>query len=418
MALVEKYKKAAGLLVVSGERFDKEDRLTKLIYDKSSSDAGLPVIHVKRTLADQILTPAGKTLTQLESDLQKNRKPISFDIDRIVTAETEVVKKTSKTQNVVALLESNNPGLKNEYVVLGAHYDHLGIGGPGSGSRRPDTMAVHNGADDNASGVAAILEIAERLAAQKRDLKRSVIFIAFGAEEMGLLGSKYFTSHPLIKLENTHTMFNLDMVGRMNPDSKSLTVGGTGTAIGLSEMVKSLASKHGLNITQSSEGYGPSDHASFYIKDIPVLFFFTNPHEDYHTPDDDIEKINFEGGKKIADFTFDLLWNITNSPERLVYQEAGPKEQPSTRRRFKVTLRIMPDFTGTQKNGLRADAVIPNGPAARAGMKKGDVIVAMEGKPVKDIYEYMNRLSEFQPGQRISVEVMRKNKKVILIVEL
>jgi aminopeptidase YwaD len=417
-AMVARDKNTAGLLVVSGEKFNKEDELTKLIYDKSHSDAGIPIIHIKRNVADQMLASTGKTILELEKRLNENLTPASFVVDIKITGETEVVKNITKTQNVVALLEGSDPVLKNEYLVLGAHYDHLGFGGPGSGSRRPDTTAIHNGADDNASGVAAILEMAEKLAANRKNLKRSVLFVAFGAEEMGILGSKYFTDNSLVEIDKIKTMFNLDMVGRMNSESNSLTVGGTGTAIGLSEMVKDFATNLGLNVTQSTEGYGPSDHASFYMKDIPVLFFMTNPHDDYHTPADDIDKINFEGEKKIADYATDLALEIANRTDALVYQEAGPKEQPGTRRSFKVTLGIMPDFTGANKEGLRADAILPGRPAARAGMKKGDIIVAMEGKPVKDIYEYMNRLSDFKVGQRISIKVLRGEEELILIVEL
>ena len=416
--LVAKDMGAAGVLFVSGEKLEKEDELIKLVFDKSLTSAGIPVIHIIRNIADLLLSKSGYTVTELEKKLNESRQPNSFEIEDIVTAETEIVKHRAKTQNIVAILAGNDPVLKEEFIVFGAHYDHLGFGGPGSGSRRPDTTAVHNGADDNASGVAAILEITEKLAANRKNLKRSLIFVAFGAEEMGILGSKYFTDNPPVNISQISCMFNLDMIGRMDSATNSLTIGGTGTAIGLSNMVEKHASNHGLDAKLSPEGYGPSDHASFYMKDIPVLYFFTNAHEDYHTPADDIDKINFEGEKKIADLVYDLAFEIANRSETLVYQEAGPKEQPATRRRFRVTLGIMPDFTGSEKKGLRADAVTPNGPAARAGMKKGDIIVAMEGKPVKDIYEYMNRLSEFKSGQRITVEVIRGEKKVSLIVEL
>ncbi len=416
--LVAKDRGAAGVLFVSGEKLEKEDELINLGFDKNPSSAGIPVIHIKRNVADLLLSESGQTVVELENKLNETRQPNSFEIDKIVTGEAEIIKNRAKTQNIIAVIQGNDPVLKEEFIVIGAHYDHLGFGGPGSGSRRPDTSAVHNGADDNASGVAAILEISEKLAGNRNNLKRSIILVAFGAEEMGILGSKYFADNPPVAIDQIKCMFNLDMIGRMDPVTNSLTISGTGTAIGLGETVEKYASKHGLDAKLSPEGYGPSDHASFYMKDIPVLFFFTNAHEDYHTPADDIDKINFEGEKKIADLVYDLVFELANRTETLVYQEAGPKEQPGIRRRFKVTLGIMPDFTGVDKNGLRADAVMPDRPAARAGMKKGDIIVAMEGKPVKDIYEYMNRLSEFKPGQRISVEVIRGEKKIILIVEL
>jgi Zn-dependent M28 family amino/carboxypeptidase len=316
------------------------------------------------------------------------------------------------------MIEGNDPQLKNEYVLIGAHYDHLGYGGPGSGSRTPDTIAVHNGADDNASGTTAAIEIFERLANHKEELNRSVIFMAFSAEEMGLIGSKYFTNNPLVELNKIKFMINLDMVGRLNPEEKDLTIGGVGTALGLEDMIKTYADFTDLKVKTSKEGYGPSDHASFYAKDIPVMFVFTGIHEDYHTPADDPNTINYEGEKQVADFVYNIALEIINLPEALAYQEAGPKQSMSSGRRFKVTLGIMPDVAGGNGDGVTADAVIEGRPAYFAGMQKGDRIVALDGKEVKDIYDYMNRLSSFKPGQRINVDVMRGDKKVILIVDL
>ncbi len=258
----------------------------------------------------------------------------------------------------------------------------------------------------------------EKLASQKKELNRSVLVILFGAEEMGTLGSKYFTNNPLVDLTKIKLMFNLDMVGRLDKESQSLTVGGTGTAIGLGTMVENQAKAHQLKVKLSPEGYGPSDHASFYAKDIPVLMFFTGVHDDYHTPNDDVEFINFEGEKAVADYIFDLIFEMANLTESLTFQEAGPKTQPTECGRFKVTLGVMPDHAATGIKGMRVELVIKDRPADRAGMKKGDIIVAMEGKPVNDIYEYMSRLSDFKTGQRISVEVLRDGKKEILIVEL
>ncbi|HJN69071.1 MAG TPA: M20/M25/M40 family metallo-hydrolase, partial [Candidatus Marinimicrobia bacterium] len=271
---------------------------------------------------------------------------------------------------------------------------------------------------DNASGVAAILEIIEKLKAEQTKLKRSILFLSFGAEEMGLLGSKYFVNNPLVDLGKIKLMFNLDMVGRLDSTTKAITVGGTGTAVGLSDLVQRFAEGEDLNVKLSSEGYGPSDHTSFYVENIPVLFFFTGVHEDYHTPEDDVEKINLSGEKLVAEFVHDLIIEAANVPESLVYQEAGPKEQPSGRRRFKVTLGIMPDYASEGGEGLRVDGVINNKPAKRAGIEKGDVIVAMDGKPVKNIYDYMYRLEECKPGQRINVDVLRNGKKITLVVDL
>ena len=409
---------AAGILFLSGPEFDEADELIPLVYDQSQSGSAIHVIHIKRSVADRIIKESGYTISQLEQRLISDRKPISFIVQEEITASTDLVKQTVTTQNVAGILYGSDPRLKEEIIVIGAHYDHLGFGGAHSGSRRPDTLAIHNGADDNASGVAAILEIIEKLKEEQTKLKRSVLFLSFGAEEMGLLGSKYFVNNPSVDLGKIKLMFNLDMVGRLDSTTKAITVGGTGTAVGLSDLVQRFAEGEDLNVKLSSEGYGPSDHTSFYVENIPVLFFFTGVHEDYHTPEDDVEKINLSGEKLVAEFVHDLIIEAANVPESLVYQEAGPKEQPSGRRRFKVTLGIMPDYASEGGEGLRVDGVLNNKPAKRSGMEKGDVIVAMDGKPVKNIYDYMYRLEECKPGQRINVDVLRNGKKITLVVDL
>ena len=409
---------AAGILFLSGPVFDETDELIPLVYDQSQSGSAIYAIHIKRSVANRIIKESGYTISQLEQRLISDRKPVSFIVQEEITASTDLVKQTVTTQNVAGILYGSDPRLKEEIIVIGAHYDHLGFGGAHSGSRRPDTLVIHNGADDNASGVAAILEIIEKLKAEQTKLKRSILFLSFGAEEMGLLGSKYFVINPLVDLEKIKLMFNLDMVGRLDSTTKAITVGGTGTAVGLSDLVQRFSEGEDLNVKLSSEGYGPSDHTSFYVENIPVLFFFTGVHEDYHTPEDDVEKINLSGEKLVAEFVHDLIIEAANVPESLVYQEAGPKEQPSGRRRFKVTLGIMPDYASEGGEGLRVDGVINNKPAKRAGIEKGDVIVAMDGKPVKNIYDYMYRLEECKPGQRINVDVLRNGKKITLVVDL
>lgn len=409
---------AIGIIFLSGEQFDESDEFLNLDFGKREPNAGFPAIQVKRNAADNLFKNLDVTTKLLESQLNENLMPNSFELEANISANINLKKITSRTENVVALLEGSDPRLKDEYVVVGAHYDHLGYGGPGTGSRRPDTSAIHYGADDNASGSSAILEIFEKLAAHKNELKRSVIYAAFGAEEMGLIGSRYFVDNSPVDLSKIKYMLNLDMVGRMNEGKREFSVSGTGTGIGIPEMIDDYAEKMDLKIAKSKEGYGPSDHASFYASDIPVSFLFTAMHEEYHTPADKVDLINFEGQKLVADFGYSLLYDVANRDENILFQEAGPKERQTSTRRYKVTLGIMPDVAGVVKNGLRADAVIPGRPAALAGMQKGDIIVGMDGKPVKDIYEYMNRLSDFKSGQRITVEVLRDDEKVILIVEL
>ncbi|NQV29596.1 MAG: M20/M25/M40 family metallo-hydrolase [Candidatus Marinimicrobia bacterium] len=409
---------AGGVIFVSGPKFDEKDELIDLNIDRNLSLATLPVIHIKRDLADQLLGSTDNTIVDLESRLGSQLAPASMTIDIQVSAETEVLQQEVTTQNIIALLPGSDDILKEEYIIVGAHYDHLGWGGKGSGSRRPDTSAVHNGADDNASGVAAVMEIAERFALGKTAPKRSILFMAFGAEEMGLLGSKFFTSNQLIKLTNVKHMFNLDMVGRLNPEHRSLTIGGTGTAQGIEEYLTQHAKKRDFSLSLTPDGYGPSDHASFYVEDIPVLFFFTGITEEYHTPADDVESINFAGEKVIADFAYDLIHDMASMDQTFTFQQAGPKGPVAGGKRGKVKMGIIPDFAAANVNGFLLGGVVPGGPAAIAGMEKGDVMITLEGLSIKNVYDYMGRMAEVKPGQRITVEVIRDEIKLILIVQL
>lgn len=407
---------AKGVIFVSGSKFDEEDDLIDLRFDRNLAQESLPVLHVKRDLADQILAASGKTIGDLETTLDEGLKPASMDLDLEVSANIEVLLNEVTTQNVIAVLPGSDPVLKDEYIVVGGHYDHLGWGGKGSGSRKPDTTAIHNGADDNASGTAAVLELAEKLAASKH--KRSIIFMAFGAEEMGLLGSKYFTSNPLIDTKQLKHMFNLDMVGRLSPTEPSLTIGGTGTGLGLDEFLLDHAVDREFVLSTTPDGYGPSDHAAFYVENVPVSFFFTGITEEYHTPEDDVETINIAGEKAIADFAYDLIKDLSSRDETFTFQEAGPKGPPKGGKRGKVKMGIIPDFAAAKANGFLIGGVVPGGPAALAGMKKGDVMIALEGRSVMNVYDYMSRMGEVKRGMRVTVEVMRGEEKLILIVEL
>ena len=206
---------ASGVLFVSGTGFDKKDALTKMKIDQTGATLGIPVFHIKRSVADQILGHSGKTVAALEASINEKLQPESFLCNSVVDGVSEVEFTRVNTQNVVVYLEGNDPVLKDEYILIGGHYDHLGFGGPNTSSRKPDTVAVHGGADDNASGIASIIEIGEYLAAHSDTLKRSLILVAFGAEEIGILGSKHFTSNPPVELDRVKAMINLDMMGRL-----------------------------------------------------------------------------------------------------------------------------------------------------------------------------------------------------------
>jgi hypothetical protein len=415
-ALLAKDMGAAGVLLVSGPVSDPQDTFEQL--NNEGFSVGIPVFRIKREVADVILLKSKKTIESLEKNINDNRKPAGFATRVTVNANAEIVREIANTRNVVMLLPGEDEQLKNEYVIIGAHFDHLGMGGPGSSSRAPDTIGVHHGADDNASGVSLMLELAEKFALTKGSHKRSLICIAFSGEEEGLLGSKHFTDDPGIDLSKVNAMVNLDMVGRLN-DTSMLQISGVGTAAGLKELVYSKSDTSAIKLKLSDEGYGPSDHSSFYFKNIPVLFYFTGAHLDYHTPSDTWDKLNYPGMVGISTQIFNVAEELANSAARLQFREAGPKVEPVRYRRGKgVSLGIMPDFAGVIKNGLRADAVTPGKPAALGGMKKGDIITAVNGKSVNNIQDYMSRMSQLKHGQTISVEVLRNGKKEVLLIQL
>ncbi len=408
-------KGAAGILFVSGPNFDPEDKLIGL--ERREGKVGIPAIHISRKTADLILSVAGTSTEGMENKLNSTREPSSFGIDVTVTAGAAVQPTTTTTYNVIGFLKGSDPETPDKHIVIGAHYDHLGMGGMRSSSRKPDTTAAHNGADDNASGVAALIEIAEALALGDQPPANSYLFIAFGAEEMGLLGSKYYVNNPLLPLDEIRVMINLDMVGRLR--NQQLQVGGVGTARESEEIATRLVPHDSLALSTTMEGFGASDHSSFYGKDVPVLFLTTGAHTDYHTPEDDIDQINLEGMIVVSDYASRIAGYIDRMDSSLTYQEAGPKVQFQGRRGGRITLGIMPDFTDNDdKDGMRVDFVTPGKPAYNGGMKKGDFIMAIEGQPVNGIYDYMYRLKSVNKGQIIVVTVKRDEKELDLLVQL
>ncbi|HOI31847.1 MAG: M20/M25/M40 family metallo-hydrolase [Bacteroidales bacterium] len=408
---------AAGLLVVGGTQNDPKDEITPLLFERSIVSSGIPVIDLKRNWADQYLLDNELSTDSLESLAIKSGNDSYSLSEKLLSATTMLQRQEVKTQNILFKLEGSDPVLKDEIVVVGAHYDHLGLGGPGSGSRVPDTVAPHYGADDNTSGTVGVMQLAEKIAALDEKPKRTVVFAAFGAEELGLLGSAYLVKNFPFDTEQVQAMMNFDMIGRLN-EERAVVIGGTGTSSESEYLLDQLKANHNLQLSYSPEGFGASDHASFYAQDVPVFFISTGAHGDYHTPADTWDKINYEGMADVLDFSEDLLLELLNRDERLSFQEAGPKQRTTGRRGFKVTLGIMPDFTSNATDGLGVGGVTKGGPADRAGMLKGDKIVGINGMPVGTIYDYMNRLKQLKGGERANVDVMRGSEKVILIVEL
>ena len=369
------------------------------------------------TLASEFIV--GKLRNLKLKPIVKGKKKIGY-YHNFTFGKTE--KRT--THNIIAVLPGKDKKLRNEYIVVGSHYDHLGMGGQGSGSRRPDTLGVHPGADDNASGDAVVLELARHF--KKVGSPRSIIFAFFGAEEQGLVGSKFFLDW--LKHEDDRrinlpadkkgivAMVNLDMVGRMRGDAMS--VSGTGTSSGFKSLVEKTAEQAGLHVTCIPDGYGPSDHASFVAAEIPVLFLTTGGHMEYHTPDDVPSTLNYDGMQQTLEFTQELIARLSEMPGTPDYINV-PGSQTMKHANFKVTLGLMPDVMGASSvPGLRADIVVAGKPAHTAGIRSGDIIQEIDGKPVKDIEEYMQRLSELKAGTTIPVKVLRDEETIVFQVHL
>ncbi|HPG34440.1 MAG TPA: M20/M25/M40 family metallo-hydrolase, partial [Lentimicrobium sp.] len=411
---------AAGILLVSPSSFDKKDQPVDITFDKTVSDAGLPVISITRNLAGAILGLPATAVDSLEKVMISARSTANVNGLNRVKLTADVIRNKVTTRNIIAMIPGNDPVLKDEFVVVGAHYDHLGMGGTGSGSRVPDVHAVHGGADDNASGVAAIIALSEYFAKEANRPSRSLLFVSFGAEEMGILGSRYFVANCPVAIKSVKAMVNLDMVGRLKSQDPALTISGTGTFTVADSLIDLLGKNRSFVIKKSPDGYGPSDHAAFYGKDIPVLFITTGAHEDYHTPDDMASRINYNGVEQVIDFTADLVAVLSDMPVAPVFREAGSrKESGNYGRNLKVTLGIMPDVSGAETSGgMKVEGTRKDGPAASAGMLKGDIITAINGMPVTNIYDYMSRLGKLKPGEVVNVEVIREGKKEVLIIQL
>lgn len=305
--------------------------------------------------------------------------------------------------NVIGFLDNK----AENTIIIGAHYDHLGFGAEGSLFRGED-QEIHNGADDNASGVAVLLNLAKKL--KEKNTGNNYLLMAFSGEEMGLLGSNYFTKNPTIDLTKANYMLNMDMVGRLKQDS-TLAVYGVGTSPILKQVVKANNSK--FKIIEKESGVGPSDHTSFYNSDIPVLHFFTGQHEDYHKPGDDIEKLNYKGMETISTYIFDIISDLDDNG-KLPFRKT--KNESEDVPRFKVGLGVIPDYLYDGK-GMRIDGISEDKPAEKAGLQKGDIVIKLGDSLVTDMMSYMRALSTFDNGDKTKVTVTRGEDEVEADIE-
>lgn len=382
-----------------------------------SSHPKFPVFFAKRSAIGSLLKAAGlDDLATIERQIDEDLRPRSKELANWTTnGEALVVRKMAPVKNVIGVLEGVGP-LANETVIVGAHYDHVGRGGPGSGSLAvaPWTTDIHNGADDNASGTTSLLEVARRFAGQPNKPRRRLVFIAFTAEERGLLGSARYVREPRFPLEDTVAMVNMDMVGRLL-DSK-LIVYGTGTATQFDPLIESLNKKYQFTLTKHPEGFGPSDHSSFYARQIPVFHFFTGTHSDYHRPSDDADKINYEGMRRITDMVCEVVESIVNDEKRPEYKEVK-STQGAMRGGDRPYFGSIPDF-GQEGQGYALMGVVKGGPAELAGLKAGDIIVKLGESRVGSLDDFDSALRKYKAGDKVPVTVKRGTEMVTVTVTL
>jgi hypothetical protein len=375
---IDLQKKGAAALIFYNTA-PKDDQLKFDGKDKSEK-TGIPVIYVTKSAAKHYLSDA------------------SASVD--MKLKVSISDKKRVGHNVIGYIDEGAPTT----VILGAHFDHLGYGEDGNSMLRTKEHLIHNGADDNASGTAALIELARLLRNSKLD-RNNYLFIAFSGEELGLFGSKYFVENPTVGLNSINYMINMDMVGRLNDSTKVLTIGGYGTSPEWASLISTKSKKSPLVVKVDSSGTGPSDHTSFYRKDIPVLFFFTGLHADYHKPTDDFDKINYRGELEVVNYIYSIIEKENKSKQKIAFAKTRETQSTSSTR-FSVTLGIMPDYTfsGT---GVRVDGVSDGRPAQKAGLQTGDVITQLGDFNVTSLENYMEALGKFKKGDTTTVKFVR-----------
>jgi Peptidase family M28/PDZ domain/PA domain len=387
---------------------DKDD-FEKFGRTAGPDNAGILFLQVHAAEADKLLGRAGKNLEGLITAIDHNLKPQSFVLPDVrVSTTLDIEREVKIVHNVGAYL----PGQTKEYVIIGAHYDHLGLGD--QHSMAPSEIGKpHPGADDNASGTAAVLELAKWFSKQPRP-QRGVLFLAFAGEELGLLGSSYYVNHPELPLENAVAMINMDMIGRMR-DSK-IYVSGVGTGTTLEKLLDETKARHDVTIDISEKaGWGASDHTSFTAKQIPVLFFFSGLHADYHRPSDTWDKIDGPATARLLDLIADLSIQLANEAPRPQYvrvSEPTPQGAVGGGGGYGPSFGSVPDFSEVPGGGVKFADVREGSPAAKAGLKAGDILVEFDGKPIQNLYDFTYALRSKKPGDLVLVKVVRSGQPI------
>ncbi len=416
-------KGATAVLIVDRVGDGEGDRLTR--FEGGSGDYGLPAFHVSRKLADSLLS-AGRlpTLETLQATVDAGEFASAPLAGIHIEGKANIVKTLTQMRNVVGLIPGSGKNA-HEYVVIGGHYDHLGlsVSRMSFGRSRDETREpeIHNGADDNASGTAGIIE-AGRVLTRQMPLNRSVLLVAFSGEETGLHGSKFFVDNPPVPLDDIVAMLNMDMIGRLNPDERTLQIYGTKAAEEFDEMITRLTGQAGFQLRGDESALGPSDHTSFYQKGIPSVHIFTGLHEDYHRPGDDTEKVNVHGGAEVTQLVAAMAKEIIDRPAPPTYfavtTRANIFSQQSGMGMPRVVMGVMPAYADSGDAGMAVDGVYEDGPAGKAGMKQGDRILKIGPTSIANVQDYMGALRDNKPGDVVDVVVNRGTQQLTIKVTL
>lgn len=407
---------AKGIVLVNGKLGDgEEDLLNRFGSVSGPENVGILFVQVKNSVADAWFQSAGKSLADVQNQINSSGKPSSFAFPDSLRVSLSVSIETTRAtvKNVLAYL----PGKTDEYVIIGAHYDHLGLGN--IDSLAPSQIGqIHPGADDNASGTAGVLELARLLAPMKGQLQRGILFASFAGEELGLLGSAEWVKHPTLPLDKAVAMLNMDMIGRIKDDK--VYIGGVGTGSSFKALLEQAQPKSGFKIEYSAGGYSASDHTSFVSKRIPVLFFFSGLHSDYHKPSDTWDKINSAAAARLLDLVAGVGVQLADAPERPQFLTVAEEKAPGGTgggRGYGPYFGSIPDF-GQTENGVKFSDVRPGSPAEKAGLKAGDILVQFGDKPIKNLYDFTDALRRSKVGDVVEVKVLRNGTPITASVKL
>ena len=395
------------------------DTVGKATSDLEFRDLSILAMHVTRDSVMSLFTRSGRNMAEVQRAIDQDQKPQSFEFTNLkirVSADIKPIRKT--VRNVLASVQGSDPVLRNEWIVIGGHYDHLGLGDPHNSMSQADVGKIHHGADDNASGTAGVLELARLIARNKQAFKRSVLLITFAGEELGLFGSSHFVNDSTMPLPSIAAMINMDMIGRLS--SRPLSVMGTGTSPEFPAWIAEANKEVGLNLALSNGGHEGSDHLSFNGKRIPTLFFFSGLHSDYHRPTDTAEKIDAKGAIQVLSLVAGTAELMANAPSKLLYTEVKedrPQAAGGGGSPYGTYFGSVPDFRDDLSGVLFAD-VRADSPAGKAGLKPGDLLVEFAGNPIKNLYDFTDALAGKKPGDVVAVVVKRNGQSIKVNVTL